>query len=73
MEWYFVEWKPRMKELGLTNHYKILPSHEWFKKCVEAGRKQISDKHSDAILDGIRIQYVDYIRDAIADKRGKKV
>jgi hypothetical protein len=71
MEWYFVHWKPRVRKMGLTNHYKILPSEEWFKKCVEAGRKQILDKHSETIFEGISIQYVNLISEAIEDRRRK--
>lgn len=72
MEWYFVHWKPQVKKIGLTNHYKILPLGEWFKKCVEAGRKQISDNYSDSIFDGISIQYVNLISEVIEDRRQKR-
>lgn len=65
MEWYFVQWKPRLRELGLTTHFKILPQEDWFKKCVEAGREDIRKAYGDEFLEGISINYVDNIKEAI--------
>lgn len=59
MEWYFVHWKPQVRELGLTTHYKILPEEEWFRKCVEAGRKDISDQYGEELLEGIEVHYAE--------------
>ena len=65
MEWYFAIWKPTVKDKGLTNHYKILPDLDWFVKSVEAGRHEILKKYSNAFLNGISINYVNSIEDAI--------
>lgn len=67
MEWYFAVWKPSIKNKGLTNHYKILPKLDWFEKAVEAGKYEIFNKFSKAILNGITITYVNSIDDAIND------
>jgi hypothetical protein len=65
MEWYFIEWKHDMLDLGLKDHYKILPNENWFKKCVEAGRAQIEEDYPDNRLDELSITYVESIQEAI--------
>ena len=64
MEWYFVEWKPRIKDLGMRNHYKILPDEDWFRKCVEAGRQDIVEAYGSEFLEGVTITYTDSIKQA---------
>ena len=65
MEWYFIVWKPAIKQAGLTNHFKILPDLEWFIQSVNAGRHQITLKCDKDLLDGIQIRYVEDVEDAI--------
>ncbi|MBC7412301.1 MAG: hypothetical protein H7331_07595 [Bacteroidia bacterium] len=67
MEWYFAVWKPVVKNMGLTNHYKILPKLDWFEKAVEAGKFEIFHKFSREILSGITITYVNSTDQAIDD------
>lgn len=66
MEWYFVEWKPKIKEMGMKTHYKILPQEDWFRKCVEAGRRDIEEAYGENFLDGITVTYVDSIKQAVS-------
>ncbi|TNF24948.1 MAG: hypothetical protein EP314_07275 [Bacteroidetes bacterium] len=66
MEWYFVQWKPKVRDLGLTTHYKILPDEDWFRKCVEAGREDIRLTYGDDFLHNIDIHYVGTIQEAFS-------
>jgi len=65
MEWYFVEWKQKLMEFGLTVHRKILPEEGWFKKAVEAGRSSIEKSHPEFPFDKLDIQYFNTIEDCI--------
>lgn len=65
MEWYFVQWKPKMRDIGLKTHYKILPKEDWFRKCVEAGKEDIKNSYGDDFLKGIDIMYVNTIQEAL--------
>jgi len=64
MEWYFVQWKPQIKKLGLKKHFKILPNEDWFRKCVEAGRQDIIEAYGSEFLDGFTIIYTNSIKQA---------
>jgi len=68
MEWYFSVWKPAMREKGLHRHYKILPNLDWFEKAVEAGRHEIYQKFGKDIVNGISIDYVKTVEEAIAQR-----
>jgi hypothetical protein len=65
MEWYFVEWKPVVRDLGMADHYKILPDEPWFHRCVEAGRNDILSNYPEQMLNGISIVYVRSLEEAI--------
>ena len=65
MEWYFVEWKQKLIDFGLTVHRKILPDECWFQKAVEAGRSSIEKSHLEFPFDKLDIQYFDSIEDCI--------
>jgi hypothetical protein len=65
MEWYFSVWKPAIKDKGLKHHYKILPDLDWFVKAVEAGKHEIYQKFGRDIVNGISINYVASIEEAI--------
>ncbi|WMJ74517.1 hypothetical protein RCC89_15285 [Cytophagaceae bacterium ABcell3] len=64
MEWYFTEWKPKVYELGLSVHRKILPPETWFRKCVEAGKHMIMTKN-DTIIPALDIQYCESLKEAL--------
>lgn len=65
MEWYFIEWKQKMYEYGLSVHRKILPDADWFAKCVEAGRAQILKDYPDNIIHKLDIRYCKSVAEAI--------
>ncbi|MCH7409041.1 hypothetical protein MM239_06525 [Belliella sp. DSM 111904] len=66
MEWYFLEWKKQMLELGLRQHRKILPAEKWFEKMVMIAKEQIMKNNPDHIIDQLNIKYCDSLDEAIA-------
>lgn len=66
MEWYFVDWKERMFDLGLTRHVKILPHDEVFRQSVRIGRNKINDAFPDGKFHTMEILYAETLEDAIA-------
>ncbi|MBI1288964.1 MAG: hypothetical protein GC178_15460 [Flavobacteriales bacterium] len=64
MEWYFVQWKPKVRDLGLKNHFKILPEEDWFRSCVEAGKNEIRQRYPENLLSGITITYTETVAEA---------
>ncbi len=65
MEWYFVEWKERMADLGLVNHVKILPEDYIFSQSVKIGRGLIDNKYPKARFHQLSIQYASTVEEAI--------
>ena len=65
MEWYFVEWKEKMFDLGLKTHRKILPQDEIFKQSVKIGREKIKSIFPNGKSLLMDIQYAETIEDAI--------
>jgi len=65
MEWYFVDWKEKMFDVGLKTHRKILPQDEVFKQSVKIGRAQINAKYPNGKFHQMDIQYYDNLDDAI--------
>lgn len=65
MEWYFVEWKEQMFELGLKSHRKILPRDEIFRQSVRIGREKISKQFPNGKFQHMDIQYADSLKEAI--------
>lgn len=65
MEWYFIEWKLKMLEQGLTQHRKILPNLDWFKKAVEIARKPLLDRFPAEAFAKIDIQYCENLEEAL--------
>jgi hypothetical protein len=65
MEWYFVEWKEQMFELGLKSHRKILPNNEVFRQSVKIGRVQITEKYPKGKFNEMDIQYFENLDEAI--------
>lgn len=73
MEWYFVEWKPVVRDLGMADHLKILPDEPWFHRCVEAGRNDILKSYPEGLLDGISVRYVGSVEEAISTVAGERL
>ncbi|MGB0521727.1 MAG: hypothetical protein ACPGJS_02145 [Flammeovirgaceae bacterium] len=66
MEWYFIEWKKQMLEIGLSVHRKILPKKlAWFEQAVQAGRAKIQNDYPDNIIAKLDVQYRNSIEEAI--------
>lgn len=65
MEWYFVEWKEKMYDMGLTTHRKILPEDIVFKTSVKIGRQKIEVNFPNGKYKQMDIQYAGSIEDAI--------
>lgn len=65
MEWYFVEWKEKMFDLGLRTHRKILPKDPVFRECVKLGREKIYKKHPEKKFNMMDIQYAKNLDEAI--------
>ena len=65
MEWYFVEWKEQMFDLGLKTHRKILPNDMVFRQSVKIGREQITAKYPNGKFTLMDIAYSENLEDAI--------
>lgn len=65
MEWYFVEWKEKMHELGLTIHRKMLPGDQVFRQSVKIGREKINKAFPDGKFHMMDIAYSETLEDAI--------
>ncbi|RPA68923.1 hypothetical protein EF405_10260 [Cyclobacteriaceae bacterium YHN15] len=65
MEWYFLNWKNKMLELGIKKHRKILPEEKWFEKMVMIAKEQILKNNPDNIIHLLDIKYCDSIEEAI--------
>lgn len=65
MEWYFVIWKEKMFDLGLTTHRKILPQDDVFCQSVRIGREKIKNNFPNGKYTLMDIQYSESLDDAI--------
>lgn len=65
MEWYFLNWKNKMLELGIRKHRKILPEEKWFEKMVMIAKEQILKNNPENIIHLLDIKYCDSIEEAI--------
>jgi|SRR5688572_14841226 hypothetical protein len=66
MEWYFVEWKEKMFDLGLKTHRKILPQDDVFRQSVRIGREKIKSTFPNGKYNEMDIQYAETLEDAVA-------
>jgi hypothetical protein len=66
MEWYFVEWKEKMFDLGLKTHRKILPQDDVFRQSVRIGREKIKSTFPNGKYTQMDIQYSENLEEAIA-------
>ena len=65
MEWYHVEWKPRMLQRGLRVYRKILPQDSLFLQSVAIGREKILRNNPAFDLQQFDIQYCQDLEEAI--------
>lgn len=65
MEWYFVEWKEEMFNLGLKKHRKILPNDPVFRQSVKIGRENIDKTYPNGKFHEMDIQYFEDLDEAI--------
>lgn len=65
MEWYFVEWKEKMFDIGLINHTKILPKDEIFRYSVKIGRDKINKNHPEKKYNKMNIRYAETLEEAL--------
>ncbi len=65
MEWYFIEWKEKMFDVGLKTHRKILPKDEVFRHSVKIGREKINKSHPNGKYKLMDIKYSESLEDAV--------
>ena len=65
MEWYFIEWKDKMYNFGLTKHRKLLPNDKIFRESVKIGREKIMREHPNLNIQRLDIQYFENFEDAL--------
>ncbi|MDN4165330.1 hypothetical protein QWY31_07445 [Cytophagales bacterium LB-30] len=65
MEWYFIEWKDKMYNFGLTKHRKLLPNDKIFRESVKIGREKIMREHPNLNIQRLDIQYFEHFEDAL--------
>lgn len=65
MEWYFLHWKNKMLDQGITKHRKILPEEKWFEKMVMIAKEQIMKNNPENVIDRLDIKYCNSIEEAI--------
>jgi hypothetical protein len=65
MEWYFIDWKERMFDLGLKTHRKILPEDAVFRHSVKIGREKIKANFPNGKYNLMNIEYAESIEEAI--------
>jgi len=66
MEWYFVEWKEKMFDVGLKTHRKILPQDDVFRQSVRIGRDKINKTYPLKKFNQMDIQYSESIEEALS-------
>jgi hypothetical protein len=64
MEWYHVEWKPKMLAKGLKVYRKILPQDELFIQSVKVGREKILKNNPYFDITKYDIKYCKTVEDA---------
>lgn len=65
MEWYFVEWKEKMFDAGLTVHRKILPDDDIFRQSVRIGRNKIASRYPNHKFNKMDINYSESMEEAL--------
>ncbi|MEQ8908526.1 MAG: hypothetical protein RIC95_05010 [Vicingaceae bacterium] len=65
MAWYYTEWKTDLVELGLIEHFKILPQEPWFKTSVDAGIIEIKENHPDFDFNKFKVKYINSLSEVL--------
>lgn len=65
MEWYFIEWKDMLFNVGIKKHIKILPDDFVFKSSVKIGREKIDENYPKAKYHQTNIIYAKNIEEAL--------
>jgi len=65
MEWYFIEWKEKMFDIGLNTHVKILPKDEIFRYSVKIGRDKINKNYPEKKFNKMDIRYAESLEEAL--------
>lgn len=65
MEWYYVHWKDKLLDKGISTHRKLLPDDPVFNKSVELGKVKIREKYPNLRTGELDIQYYNTLQDAI--------
>lgn len=65
MEWYFVEWKEKMFEVGLKTHRKILPNDDVFRQSARIGREKINKAYPSRKFHQMDIKYASSMDEAL--------
>ena len=66
MIWYHVEWKEKVKSMGIKSHAKLLPQDAVFRKSVEIGKQKIKEQHPDFDFGRYQIRYFESLEEALA-------
>ncbi|MFT4736869.1 MAG: hypothetical protein ACI8QD_002685 [Cyclobacteriaceae bacterium] len=66
MEWYYVDWKVSAAELGIVNHFKILPPMEWFQKAVAIAKEGLDAQLKEKTGDRVVIRYTGTLKEGIS-------
>lgn len=70
MEWYYLEWKPRMLEqYKLSRHDKILPKDTLFRQSVNQARNKIYQAHPEHTIQRIQPVYFENLQEALAHQK----
>lgn len=65
MEWYFVTWKEKMFQNGLSIHRKLWPADDVFRESVKIGRAKINREFPNGKFHDMDIAYAENLEDAI--------
>jgi hypothetical protein len=60
-----LDWKPKMADLGLKQHVKILPEDPLFKNSVTIGGEKIAKATPEAVYHKLSIEYANDIDEAM--------
>jgi hypothetical protein len=65
MEWYFLEWKEGMAEVGVTRHRKLLPPYDAFRAAARLAREKLYVEHPDKKFHQLDIRYAESLKEAL--------
>lgn len=65
MEWYFIDWKDKLFDMGVKKHIKILPLDNVFRSSVKIGRAKIDGLYPNAKYKQTEILYFEDVTTAL--------